>query len=207
MGRTVSIKKFKPQSMVANPTAFVVGNKSCGKTCLVQNLLYHIPADPSSISSISAITPSLAASLTKKQSARNKTHTLVMDGQITSADLTEPTTATMFLNSLSLKLGIILAIPYNQFPQNSQCVENADYMFIFKPSSVSELQDVYDTYYHRFKSSLTVDDLYEIVCGISMCEPFACLVVDLSERSSNMDRMLYWYKADIDSSIEVELSG
>ncbi len=222
----LSLKKFDIKSLKDDKVVVFIGKRETGKSFLVKDLLYHnqdIPIGTVISATESAntfygnmipnlfiwdeYTPEIVANVMKRQKQVIKEMKrefsgggssdidprafLILDDCIYDNSWTkDKNVRSLFMNGRHFKMLFIITMQYALgIPPNLRT--NVDYVFILRESYLNNRKRLYEHYAGMFPS-------FETFCQVmDQCtSDFECLVINNNCKSSKIEEMVFWYKAD-----------
>jgi hypothetical protein len=211
-----NIRRFDITKLKDHKTAVVVGRRGTGKTTLITDILYHkrnLPAGLvvsgteegnnyyKSFVPNSFIYNSYDEEVVKRLIERQKNlkrlkakHSdcflLLDDCLFNSKFLKSETMRFLFMNGRHFNLMLILAAQYlMDIPAAIRA--NCDYVFAFQDPIVTNRKRLYDHFYGIFRSFPQFEAVYKACTA-----DFECLVLDNTQKSSNPEDCVFWYRAE-----------
>jgi hypothetical protein len=229
----LSLKKFDISSLKDDKVVVFIGKRETGKSFLVKDLLYHnqdIPIGTVISATESAntfygnmipslfiwdeYTPEIISNVMKRQKQvikemKKEFQTagrsdidprgfLILDDCIYDNSWTkDKNVRSLFMNGRHFKMLFIITMQYALgIPPNLRT--NVDYVFILRESYLNNRKRLYEHYAGMFPS-------FETFCQVmDQCTSnFECLVINNNCKSSKIEDMVFWYKADAHEDFRV----
>lgn len=213
--RKINLKAFDMSKIKRDKVCVTIGMRGSGKSFLARDLLYHhrrIPvgivisgsekADPFYGDMIPDLyiydkyKPAVLEALFERQTKAKKEHWAELDTFIILDDCgfdrnvgKDEKIRELFMNGRHYNIMLFIVLQYAMgLPPDLRT--NIDYVFLFRDNTHSNKRKLYEYYAGIFPSYEMFNAVYE-----ACTEDYGCMVIDKQSKSTNIEDVVYWYKA------------
>ncbi len=226
--QTFNLHKFKPENLKSSDFIVIIGHRNCGKSTLIKDLLFKSPQLPfgrvihsgekynyfykdfipsiliedelnkKNIKQIFEEKKRLYKEKDVKKIEDNRSFIILEDCLYLQKE-SVLTYFTKLVERKELYQNFILVSLVYSFGFSQDIYKKIDYVFIYREKIIKEKKRIYEKYCHMIPNFSMFQDIFE-QCTDNLHD---CLVIHLSNPSTNWMDKIFWYRADVLENVKL----
>ena len=202
---SLELRKFDISTITKPSVCVIIGKRGTGKTVLVKDILYNnynnikektiiSPIDNYDIFPdlvINDYNPEILSNVISKCKSNDESLLILDNCLCSSSCLKDKNINSLFINSKTLKLNVIITMQY-ALSTTPSLRTHIDYVFIFIDIKVLNRKLLYEHYAGVFP---TFEEFCQVMDQLSWQDN--CLVINNITKSNKLEDRVFWYKAEL----------